>query len=223
MTHQNHQTHRIRTPRTRLRSTIGAVLGVAVLSLGLVACGDDDGDSGDQASASEQESESPTDAAADVSVTDPWVKAVDGDMTAMFGTITNDGDEDVVVTGAETDAAGMVELHETVANDDGSMAMQEKEGGFTIPAHGEHELAPGGDHVMLMDVSKALKPGQTVTLTLSLEGGDTVDVEAPVKRFTGADENYQGGEHGDDHGDDHGDHGDHGDDHGHDDGDHEDH
>lgn len=213
MTHQNHQTYRTRTPRTRLRSTIGAALGIAVLSLGLVACGDDEGDSGDQAPASEQESETTT--AADettLSITDPWVKAVDGGMTAMFGTLTNDGDEDVVVTGAETDAAGMVELHETVANDDGSMAMQEKEGGFTIPAGGEHELAPGGDHVMLMDVTRALKPGQTVTVTLSLEGGGTVDVEAPVKRFTGADENYQDGEHGDDHGD-------HGDDHG----DHEDH
>ncbi|MBF9264669.1 copper chaperone PCu(A)C, partial [Paracidovorax cattleyae] len=47
------------------------------------------------------------------------------------------------------------------------------------------ELKPGGYHVMLMDLPKPVKAGDTVPLQLVLEGADgqrqTVDVQASVR------------------------------------------
>ncbi|MEQ6903193.1 copper chaperone PCu(A)C [Nocardioides sp. YIM 152588] len=168
-----------------------AALLAALLVPGLAACGsDDDGTAADTASAA-----APAGAAADaVTVTDPWVKAVDGEMSAAFGVLTNDSDADVTLVSAETEVSGMVELHETVQNDDGSMAMQAKEGGFAIPAGGEHVLEPGGDHIMLMGLTGALEAGTTVTLTLTFDDGSTTELEATVKPFDGADEEYQDGD-----------------------------
>jgi copper(I)-binding protein len=47
------------------------------------------------------------------------------------------------------------------------------------------ELKPGGHHVMLMDLKQALQPGQTVPITLVIEGAggqrETVQVSASVR------------------------------------------
>lgn len=193
----------MRTTRT-IPTRVAAALGAAVLTLGLAACGDSGSDSG---SGSDAAGDAATSAAqvqsASLSMQDPWVKAAPSGMTAGFGTLVNDGSEDITLVGASTEASGVVELHETVQNDDGTMAMQPREGGFTIPAGGTHELAPGGDHLMMMELARALKPGETVTLRLELEDGSTTEIDATVKRFTGAEEEYQGG-HGDMHDMDHG-------------------
>ncbi|GAB3077088.1 copper chaperone PCu(A)C [Nocardioides zeae] len=210
------------TPTLRARTAL--VGGAAAVALLLSACGSDSSDDATGSSADASDTSDATDGtdaeAAALSVTDPWIKATDDDMTAMFGTIVNDTDADITVVGASSDAAGTVELHEVVTGDGGAMVMQPKEGGFTVPAGGTHELEAGGDHVMLMDLTGPLEAGQDVTVTLELADGSTQDVTAVVKPFTGADEEYAGGmdmgdedmEHGDT---DHGDHGDHDDmDHG---------
>ncbi len=167
-------------------TTLSAVLLCGLLAPALAACGSDDPKAA--------ESSAPTTTEADaLTVTDPWVKAADSGMTAAFGTLVNDSDEEIDVVKAETDVNAMTELHETVENADGSMAMRPKEGGFTIPAGGEHELAPGGDHIMLMELAKPVAAGTTVTLTLTLGDGSTKELEATVKPFDGGDEKYQSG------------------------------
>ncbi|MFV0451106.1 MAG: copper chaperone PCu(A)C [Propioniciclava sp.] len=125
-------------------------------------------------------------------VTDAWVKATDEGMTGAFGVLSNSGDRDIQVIGATSDAAGMVELHEVVENDDGEMTMREKTGGFLIPAGSEHTLEPGADHVMLMQLTDPLEAGDEVTITLSFADGSTADVTATVKDFSGANETYEG-------------------------------
>ncbi|MCR1784378.1 copper chaperone PCu(A)C [Nocardioides carbamazepini] len=181
-------------------------LCVAALTAALLpaftACGGSD-DARDAAPATTTDATdatgSPTAGAAgatDLSVTDPWVKAAPDGMTAAFGTLANDGTDDLTVVSAHTAAATSTELHETVENEDGSMAMRPKEGGFVIPAGGSLTLEPGGDHLMLMGLSAPVEPGTTLTLTLTLGDGSTATVEATVKAFDGADEQYQnGGEH----------------------------
>ena len=67
-----------------------------------------------------------------------------------------------------------VELHE-IAMPDGKMVMRPKKGGFVIPARGTHELEPGGDHIMLMGLAAAVKPGDEVAFTLKLADGDGGD------------------------------------------------
>lgn len=132
-----------------------------------------------------------------VTITDPWVKAVDTGMTAAFGTLSNTGAEDVHIVSASTPASTSMELHEMATDASGAMVMRPKEGGFVIPAGGTHELSPGGDHLMLMSVTAPVLPGQDVTITLTAEDGSTIDLTAPARSYSGANESYDGDGDGD--------------------------
>lgn len=137
-----------------------------------------------------------------ITVTDPWVKAADSGMSAAFGNLQNTGENDLTVTSVSTPASTKLELHETVANESGQMVMREKTGGFTIPAHGSLALEPGGNHIMLMDLAKPLKAGEDTTFTVTFSDESTYEFHAPVKEYSGANENYEGSKHeGMDHGD----------------------
>lgn len=88
----------------------------------------------------------------------------------------------------------MLELHETVENEDGQMVMREIGGGFVIPADGSMTLEPGGNHIMLMDLTAPLAAGEEVTFTLTFSDESTYEFTAPVKDYSGANETYEGGE-----------------------------
>ena len=77
--------------------------------------------------------------------------------------------------------------------------MRQKDGGFDIPAGGTHELAPGGDHFMVMDYAPAIEAGDTIDVTLLLEGGATATVsDVAVRTMLPGDESYGDlGEHAD--------------------------
>ncbi len=123
-------------------------------------------------------------------ITDAWVKAADEGMTAAFGVIENTTDAAVTLVGATTEASPMVELHETVATDSGSTMMQEVDGGFVIEPGEALTLEPGGNHLMFMAVPSPLMPGDDVSIVLELSDGATVDFDAVVKEFSGAQEEY---------------------------------
>lgn len=137
--------------------------------------------------------------AAAVSITDPWVKAAEKGMTGVFGTLVNPTAAEVTVVSGSSPLARSVELHE-VDNSGGSPAMRPKEGGFVIPANGTHELRPGGDHIMLMGLTEAVKPGAHVPITLTLADGGSIRITAIAKDVAGGEENYEPDmDHGADH------------------------
>jgi copper(I)-binding protein len=76
-----------------------------------------------------------------------------------------------------------VEIHEMAM--DGNVMKMRAIPGLELPAGKTVELKPGGYHVMLMDLKKELKAGDTVPLTLVVEGADkkreTIEVKATVK------------------------------------------
>ncbi|GAB3153911.1 hypothetical protein GCM10027058_23390 [Microbacterium neimengense] len=166
-------------PTTRIRFTAA----LALTALALAGC-----------AAQSQSTSSSVAAAEAISVSDAWVKSADSGMSAAFGELNNDGDADVTVTSATTPASSAVELHETVENESGQMVMRQIEGGFVIPAHGSLTLAPGGNHIMLMDLTAPLVAGDDVTLTLTYSDGTSSQITAPVKDYAGANENYEGGD-----------------------------
>lgn len=135
----------------------------------------------------------PASASAAFSSSNVWVKAADGGMTAGFGELTNTGDTDLTVVSATSPATSSMQLHETVQNENGQMVMREVEGGFVIPAHGSLALAPGGNHLMFMDVTSPLRAGDDTSITLTFSDSSTVQITAPVKEFSGANENYDDG------------------------------
>ena len=57
--------------------------------------------------------------------------------------------------------------------------------GLDLPAGKMVELKPGGYHVMMMDLKRELKAGETVPVTLVVEGADnkreSIEVKAMVK------------------------------------------
>jgi copper(I)-binding protein len=117
---------------------------------------------------------------AQVTVERPWSRATPpgAKVGAGFMTLKNAGNADRVV-GASSPVAGRVEMHVTVREGD-VMKMREVKG-FDVPARGSFELKPGGAHLMLMDLKRALKKGEKVPLTLKLEKGGELKVELLVE------------------------------------------
>ncbi|KRA24794.1 hypothetical protein ASD65_10440 [Microbacterium sp. Root61] len=140
------------------------------------------------------EAEETAPAGTSVTITDGWVKSAESGMSAAFGELSNDSDHDVTVVSATTESSTMVELHETVENDAGELVMRQIDGGFVIPADGSLSLGPGGNHIMLMGLTAPLQAGHDVTFTLTFSDGSTYEFTAPVKDYSGANENYVGGE-----------------------------
>lgn len=105
--------------------------------------------------------------------------AEDGtEMTAIFGTIHNTADEDITITGFTTSLGeATYEIHETV---DGTM--RKKEGGLTVPAGGTVELAPGGDHLMVMGYAPEIAAGDVVDVTFETSDGESIEVPGVAVR-----------------------------------------
>ena len=122
-------------------------------------------------------------AQAQTTVKDPWVRGtVAGQKaTGMFAQITSTAGGKLV--SASSPVAGVVEVHEMVM--DGNVMKMRAVTGLELPAGKAVELKPGGYHVMLMDLKQELKAGESVPVTLVIEGAggkrESVEVKAPVK------------------------------------------
>ena len=116
---------------------------------------------------------------AQVDVTNAWVRpTVEGQMgTGAFMTLR--AKEPMRVVGATSAVAGVVEIHE-MALQNNVMRMRAIES-LALPAGQAVELKPGGYHVMLMDLKRALKRGETVTVELQLETADKRRVTQPIQ------------------------------------------
>ena len=130
-----------------------------------------------------------TAAPADVTVANAYVRATDAGMqpymTGAFMEITNGTDQDVTLTGGEAEFSPRIEVHEVVNG-----VMQMKEGGLAIPAGSTVSLAPGGNHLMFMEMQNALAAGDEVTFDLVFDDGSRVTVQAPVKPVNAGTETY---------------------------------
>jgi copper(I)-binding protein len=97
--------------------------------------------------------------------------------------VENTGTEGDRLVAASSDAAGVVQVHETTMAD-GTATMAEVEG-VDVPAGGSVTFEPGGYHVMLMEIPEALEVGSSIDVTLSFEGAGDVEVTAEIREFTG--------------------------------------
>ena len=191
---------------------------VAASALALAGCSNSEQDSTQNDSAPETaanaSAESDDDIADDaddaLDFEDAVVRAMaeDADMTAIFGTLVNESNEDIeIVAFSSSVDAGINEIHETV---DGQM--REMEEPLIIPAGESVALEPGGAHFMLMDVKEPVMAGDEVTVTVELADGSTEEFDdIPVRTIGAGDENYgdlghDNGDHGDRADEDHDDH-----------------
>lgn len=118
-------------------------------------------------------------APAGVRVEHAWIRWLPAQLpVAGYAVIVNDSDAGLSLTGVSTPAYGMAMLHHSrLAHSDSTMEMVEH---LDIPAHARVTLAPGGYHLMLSGATRAIKPGDTVPVTLHFAGGETLQVDFSV-------------------------------------------
>ena len=97
---------------------------------------------------------------------------------AAYVSLMNHGAEADRLMSAATPAAKMAEIHKS-EEVDGVMKMAPA-GPLEVPMHGTLEMKPGGYHIMLMGLSKPLKKGEEIEITLTFEKAGEVKVKVPV-------------------------------------------
>jgi copper(I)-binding protein len=100
--------------------------------------------------------------------------------SAVYFVIVNEGGEADTLIGATTDVANQAEIHETqIVGDVAEMAPVPR---VDIPAHGRIEFKPGGYHVMLVGLTRDLKEGETLKLTLRFEKSGAITLDVPIQQ-----------------------------------------
>ena len=139
-----------------MQKTIVTILGLAVFSLPVLA---------------------------DVAVKDSWVLGTTPAQKATGAFMEITSTESAALLSAASPVAGVVEIH-TMKMEDGVMKMRAIPK-LDLPAGKAVKLAPGGNHVMLMDLKQQLKKGDVVPITLKVEGKDkkvqTLEIKAEVR------------------------------------------
>ncbi|QDF97509.1 hypothetical protein CJ010_13675 [Azoarcus sp. DD4] len=122
-------------------------------------------------------------ALAQVSVSEPWVRATVPQQKATGAFMQLTAAEDAKLVEVRSPAAKVVEVHEMAM--EGNVMKMRAIPALALPAGKPVALKPGGYHVMLIDLVAPVKEGETVPLTLVVEGKDgkrtTVDVAATVR------------------------------------------
>lgn len=98
--------------------------------------------------------------------------------TAAFFTVVNHSDEEVTLLAAGSDIAEALEIHRH-EHHNGMMSMQEQPS-VTIAPHSSFQFAPGGYHLMLLNLRRPLREGEQVQFNLKTCTGDLITVNAPV-------------------------------------------
>ena len=121
---------------------------------------------------------------AQLAVKDPWVRATVPSQKATGAFMQLTATENSRLVEAQSPVAGVVEIHEMTMEKD-VMKMRALPNGIDLPAGKGVELKPGGYHVMLMDLKRQMKEGDTVPMTLVVEGKDkkrtSMEIKVPVK------------------------------------------
>jgi copper(I)-binding protein len=124
---------------------------------------------------------------AQVEVKEPWVRATVPAQTATGAFMQLRAKQDARLVQARSPVAGVVEIHEMKMV--GDVMKMNAVPGVDLPAGQTVELAPGGYHIMLLELKRQVKEGDIVPLTLVVEGKDrkreTIEVRA-VARPLGA-------------------------------------
>ena len=98
---------------------------------------------------------------------------------AGYITITNKGTADDTLLSATSPVAGVTQIHEMKMEGD-VMKMTELPDGLVIPAGQSVALAPGGLHIMFMELKEPLVEGSMVPVTLTFATAGTVEIQLVV-------------------------------------------
>ena len=120
--------------------------------------------------------------AGDLVITQAWSRATPGGakVAGCFLTIENKGAAADRLIGGAMDVAARVEVHE-MSMKDGVMTMRQLDKGLAIEPGKTVKLAPGGYHLMLMELKSPLKQGDKLPITLEFEKVGKVKLSLDVQ------------------------------------------
>jgi len=118
-------------------------------------------------------------ASAQVQVKDAWARPTLQGQTATGAFMTLTAPDGAKLVGVSTPVAGHSEVHEMIM--DGSVMKMRPIPALELPAGRSVELKPGGYHLMLMDLKRALKAGEKISLELRFETRDRKLVTLPLE------------------------------------------
>jgi copper(I)-binding protein len=119
--------------------------------------------------------------AAGLELRDAWIRAAPPSAQTLAGYVelANTGSAPLRVTAVGSPDFGAVELHE-MRMDDGVMRMRALDA-VEVPAGASVRLAPGGNHLMLMRPTRALRAGDRVAIEFEVEGAATLSADFTVR------------------------------------------
>lgn len=123
-----------------------------------------------------------------VEIKDAWIRGTVAGQKASGAFMSLTSRAQARLVAAASPVAGVVEIH-SMKMDGGVMRMFAVDG-IDLPANRTVKLAPGGYHVMLMDIRRTLNAGERVPmkLTVELAGGtrETIELDVEVRTVSGA-------------------------------------
>ena len=116
-----------------------------------------------------------------ISVEKPWSRATPPGATTGAGylTVVNRGKDADRLVGVSSTVAAHTELH-LMSMKGGVMSMRELTEGLVVPAQGNASLAPGGTHLMFLELRAPLTAGQKVPVVLRFEKAGEVNAVLEV-------------------------------------------
>jgi periplasmic copper chaperone A len=120
--------------------------------------------------------------AGDLVITQAWSRATPGGAKIGGGylTIENKGTAPDRLIGGSAEVSDKIQVHEMAMNN-GVMTMRPLDKGLAIEPGKTVKLAPGGYHLMLMDLKSPLKQGDKVPITLEFEKAGKVKLSLDVQ------------------------------------------
>lgn len=98
---------------------------------------------------------------------------------AVYLTIHNKSNTDDFLLAVSSTASLTTAIHETQVQD-GIARMEPLPGGLNMTSHEEVVMRPGGIHIMLSGLSRAVKPGSMLPVTMVFRDAGTLDFEVTV-------------------------------------------
>jgi copper(I)-binding protein len=120
--------------------------------------------------------------AAPLDITGAWFRSLPGKLPAGgYFTAQNNSRRDVSITGARSEACGMLMIHQS--SNKGGLTGMDMVDTVKVPAGGQVAFAPGGYHLMCEGAK--MKIGTRVPVLLNLSDGTAVAVAFEVRGATG--------------------------------------
>ena len=122
-----------------------------------------------------------------VEIKDAWIRGTVAGQKASGAFMSLTSRSPARLIAAASPVAGVVEIHNMKM--EGNVMKMFAVDGIDLPANRTVKLAPGGYHVMLMDLKQTLRAGDRVPLKLTFELAgkkrETMEVDVEVRPVTG--------------------------------------